>query len=70
MENDEEGPWPNDALLEERVNNFVQTHSLIWKGINDIKQQRGESEQSIHKMSLDDLINLSERSHAPNMVIW
>ena len=51
MENDEEGPWPNDALLEERVNNFVQTHSLIWKGINDIKQQRGESEQSIHKMS-------------------
>ena len=70
MENDEEGPWPNDALLEERVNNFVQTHSLIWKGINGIKQQRGESEQSIHKMSLDDLINLSERSHAPNMVIW
>ena len=62
---DKEDPWPSDVLLEARVLNYMQTESLI----AGIKQQGGDLEQSFYKISLVDLKNLSERSHAQNLVI-
>jgi len=62
---DKEDPWPSDVLLEARVLNYMQTESLI----AGIKQQGGDLEQSFYKISLVDLKNLSERSHAQNLTL-
>ena len=65
MKYDKEDPWPSDVLLEARVLNYMQTESLI----AGIKQPGGDLEQSFYKISLVDLKNLSEKSHAQNLVI-
>ena len=57
-------PWPDNDLLMARVENYMQTESIIASNL----QQDMTLEESLYQISVDDLKNLSKGVHIRNTV--